>query len=173
MRYLPYLLAVFISLAPVQAFTVEQRTVPVSRATAFRLGLSSREEEIAKLEEQLRKLKEGNISEDTIENVKSMTDDDLRKYVADERVLEKIRGKDMLLSESDLIEAQILDNNDGGSSLGGSLTPVLAAVALAVFLFFFAQVPVGQEDLSRYSVTGTPTSKTIDLGDMNPNKPQN
>ena len=151
---------------------MEHRTIPTSRVTAFRLSLgSNRDEEIAKLEEQLRKLKEdGDVG--TLEKAKSMSDEDPRKYVADERVLERIRGKDMLLSESDLIEAQILDD-DNETSVGGSLTPVLAAAALAVFLYFFAQVPVGQEDLSRYSVTGTPTSKTIDLGDMNPNRSQN
>lgn len=145
------------------------RTIQI--ATGFRLS-SSREEEIAKLEEQLRQLKKGDTSEGAMDNSKSILDEDLRKYVADERVLEKIRGKDMLLSESDLIEAQILDN-DAGTSVDGKLVPVLATLALAVFLFFFAQIPVGQEDLSRYSVTGTTASKTIDLGDMNPNRPQN
>lgn len=143
----------------------------ISRTARFKLN-GSREEEIAKLEEQLRRLKEEDVSNEIAEKTKTMTDEELQKFVADERVLERIRGKDMLLSESDLIEAQILEKDlDGGGE--GKLVPVLATVLLAVFLFFFAQVPVGQEDLSRYSVTGSTASKTIDLGDMNPNKPQN
>ncbi|GAX27242.1 hypothetical protein FisN_13Lu202 [Fistulifera solaris] len=158
--------------APIQAFSVRKQTLrPISRVTSCRLS-SSREEEIARLEEQLRKLKEGDVSEGTVKKIKSKTDEELQKYAVDERVLEKIRGKDMLLSESDLIEAQILDKNEE-TSVGGKLVPVFATVAMAVFLFFFAQVPVGQEDLSRYSVTGNAASKTIDLGDMNPNRPQN
>jgi hypothetical protein len=165
-------LAMLFSFVPIQAFSVRQQTLlPISRATSCRLS-SSREEEIARLEEQLRKLKEEDVSEGTVEKIKSMTDEELQKYAVDEKVLEKIRGKDMLLSESDLIEAQILDNDDE-TSVGGKLIPIIATLAIAVFLFFFAQVPVGQEDLSRYSVTGNTASKTIDLGDMNPNRPQN
>jgi hypothetical protein len=172
MHFVLSLVVMLISLVPIQGFSVRTQTLlPMSRVTSCRLS-SSREEEIARLEEQLRKLKEGDVSEGSLEKTKSMTDEELQKYAVDERVLEKIRGKDMLLSESDLIEAQILDNEEI-PSFSGKLVPVFATLAMAVFLFFFGQVPVGQEDLSRYSVTGNTASKTIDLGDMNPNRPQN
>jgi hypothetical protein len=51
----------------------------------------------------------------------------------------------------------------GGS---GGLTGIIGAVALVLGLIAFSQVPIGQEDLSKYSAIKAPTEQ-IDLGDLN------
>jgi hypothetical protein len=54
-------------------------------------------------------------------------------------------------------------SSEGGS---GGLTTILGVIGLAVVLAFFSQVPLGQEDLSKYSAIKAPTT-SIDLGDLN------
>jgi hypothetical protein len=54
----------------------------------------------------------------------------------------------------------------GAGNAGGVLTSVLGVVAVAVLLAVFSQVPIGQENLSKYSAIKAPT-ELIDLGDLN------
>jgi hypothetical protein len=53
-----------------------------------------------------------------------------------------------------------------GSSGGGALTGIIGVVALMIGIAVFSQVPIGQEDLSKYSAIKAPTQQ-IDLGDLN------
>ena len=141
---------------------------------------SSRDEEIAKLEQQLRELKQQQDDPTTVDAAAAATaavsDDDvaysdMRKkknaVVNDRGVREILPGKDMILTEQDLVDSQLLDNSDSDNKgLLGVVPGIAIALAAAVALFFFAQVPVGQEDYMRYSAAPT-TTKTIDLGDLN------
>ena len=154
-------IVLLLSFSVALSFTL--RPTSIGHSPVSPLRASGKEEEIAKLEEQLRKLKEDESGEP------QLTAEE-KKYVADAKVLENVQGKDMLLSERELIDAKIMDEGESGGGLGGSLTTVLAVVGAAVFLFFFAQVPVGQEDLSRYSTSGSGVVTTIDLGDLNTEK---
>lgn len=136
-----------------------------ARRSPASLKSSNREDEIAKLEEQIRRLREESPEEESITTEISKEE---KKIVVDEALLEDVKSKDMLLSERDLIDAQLMDTESEGGM--GSLPTILAVVGAAVFLFFFAQVPVGQEDLSRYSASGSGTVTSIDLGDLNPDR---
>lgn len=127
------------------------------------LLFSSREEEIAKLEAQLRQLRD----EEGLTESKDMEEKLAAKENEISRRLEKMKGKEMLLSEQELISGGLVEVAD--SNVVDSRFGVIVAVAAVVFLLLFAQVPVGQEDLSRYSATGSSSVKTIDLGDLNPN----
>jgi hypothetical protein len=76
------------------------------------------------------------------------------------------KGGEFFPSERDLAEQGILDDESGG---GSSLlaTAALGFVAV-VLLSIFSQVPVGQEDLSRYGgTTSSSGASRIDLGDLN------
>jgi hypothetical protein len=126
---------------------------------------SSRDEEIAKLEEQLRQLRV-DAPDDAVAAAES-TEAEKEIVAVQKRILEKVKGKDMLLSERELVDKDLF-LNQGESEGGGVLPAVLAALGAAVFLFFFSQIPVGQDDWSRYSTTSGPTTSTrIDLGDLN------
>mmetsp|Transcript_23836 Transcript_23836/g.56272 ORF Transcript_23836/g.56272 Transcript_23836/m.56272 type:complete len:188 (+) Transcript_23836:109-672(+) len=115
-------------------------------------GDSSRDEEIAKLEEQLKLLKEQQQSQDVSEEVSTGSAIEEEEEVPIE----------MFLSEG-WREAEASKN---GEESGGSLTAIIGAVVLAISLVAFSQIPVGQEDLSKYSVIKAPTEQ-IDLGDIN------
>jgi|UniRef100_A0A8J9TFS3 hypothetical protein len=144
----------FLCLSTVSSFTIPVRH---SDQRAVLVLAGTKEDEIAALEEKLRRLKE---DED-----QKMKEEDLNVFAADQRTLERVRGKDMLLSEQELIEAQIMEKQDGSD---GNIVPkVAAALGLAVALLLFAQIPVGQEDYQKYSVSGSSTVRTIDLGDLN------
>lgn len=129
------------------------------------LLFSSREEEIARLEQQLRKLREELKEDDTDDPL--LNEDEIEKTRV---ALEKVKGKDFILSERDLIEQQLMDQKE---TSGVALLPVLATVAVAVFLFFFAQIPVGQDEYTKYGATGSSVIKNIDLGDLNPDSSRN
>lgn len=151
------------------------------------LLFSSREEEIAKLEEQLRKLKEGQP-----ETVHQEDAGDVNGklpaapsaaaaapavgVVVDPRSLEKVQGKDMILSEQALLEGNILDGDDESTSGGGGgvVQTVLTAVAAIAVLGVFSQIPIGQDELSKYSASpsAASASRTIDLGDLNTEAPR-
>lgn len=105
----------------------------------------SKDEEIAKLEEQLKKLKE----EATTEEIATPEVQELEESVSEELFLTE-KWKE---SETEAKE-------------GGGLIGILGAVGLALFFALFSQVPVGQEDLSKYSAIKAPTEQ-IDLGDLN------
>lgn len=131
----------------------------------------SRDEEIALLEEQLRKLRQE-------ENTQQPSQDtDLESMSEEEQKisqrLEKMKGKDMLLSERELIGGGILDNDtDGAHEQGNSVLKIVGALVGISLLVAVAQIPVGQESLSQYSATGSSAVKTIDLGDLNPDIPK-
>jgi hypothetical protein len=115
------------------------------------------------LEAELRRLKQ----DDAPDAVAAETEP--VKKVAEPRNLEKVAGKDMLLSERELVDQQLfIDDGSEAGSENGVLPAVIAAFGAAVFLFFFSQVPVGQDDWSHYSTNSGPTTSTrIDLGDLN------
>jgi hypothetical protein len=134
-----------------------------------RLCASSRDDEIARLEAEIRKLRDAASSddldgEDTAESAFAAA-----QALADKkRLLAQVRGKDMLLTEGTLIQENILENE--GSTVG--IAPAILGAVLAAAVIAFSQIPVGQEDLSRYSVQAGPTVSTkIDLGDINPDRP--
>jgi len=148
-----------------------------------------REEEIARLQEQILRLREeegvdssaktdstvsaattatAGTSEREEEEEESLADA-WRAAVGERKKLENLKSEKrvMLLSEGDLIEGGILENDS--NELSGILPAALGAVVAVVFLLLFAQVPVGQEGYQKYSApTGPTTVKTIDLGDLNP-----
>lgn len=145
---------------------------PKSRTSAESLEplFASREEEIARLEEQLRKLREEEKVSSTLTDFPNLSEElsEEEKKIAQQ--LEMIKGKDMLLSERELIGDGIVENAESEVS-GGGIFKVVGAVVALILLIAFSQVPVGQESLSQYSATGSSAVKTIDLGDMNPDAP--
>ena len=110
-----------------------------------------KEQEIAKLEEQLRKLKAeaAEEGEQTSPNGTAVTP------------AEEVVPEAMFLSEG-WKEVENEESSEGS----GTLKTVLSAVGLAVFLAVFSQIPVGQEDYTKYSAVKANTEK-IDLGDRN------
>lgn len=118
------------------------------------------DDEIAKLEEQLKKLKQDKAAaQGTLSSpVPAQGLDSINSGLSSEEV-----PIEMFLSEGWKEKDATQDGSDGG---GAILASVLGAVALAVFLAVFAQVPIGQEDLSKYSAIRAPTEQ-IDLGDLN------
>jgi uncharacterized protein HemX len=112
---------------------------------------SNKDDEIAKLEEQLKRLKE----EKAVLEQQQQPEEELEEQVDIE----------MFLSE-EWKEKEVAEKgtNDGGAGTG--LVGVLGAIALALGFVLFSQVPIGQEDLSKYSAIKAPTQQ-IDLGDKN------
>ena len=94
---------------------------------------SSKEEEIAKLEEQLRQLKAEQAStEDTVPTqVESSTTEEAVEVVPES----------MFLSEGWKTQQGEAAESEGSSGLGN----ILGVIGLAVFLAIFSQVPIGQE----------------------------
>jgi hypothetical protein len=154
-----------------------------TRITSFVL-LSSRNDEIAQLEEQLRQLKREQDMADMNMRVTSTANDDdtmattttMRSTTEDDkkRFNEVLKGKDMILSEQELIQGgivsdPILDSSSNNNNMG-LIVGAMAAVVLLGGLFSFSQIPIGSESLSQYSATGSSTTafKQIDLGDLNP-----
>lgn len=127
---------------------------------------SAKDDEIARLQEQIRQLQEE--AEQEAAQAEDLDEAKFRKVV-EKRRLEKVAGKDMLLTEGALIGEKLLDQEE--SDAPGMVPAVVGTIALLAVLAFFAQVPVGQEELSRYSNQAGPTvSRTIDLGDLNPDQ---
>jgi hypothetical protein len=133
---------------------------------------AANDEEIARLEEEIRKLREEAPDESMGEVEASEAAFAAARAIADKkRLLAQVRGKDMLLTEGALIQENILENESSSSTFG--LMPALLGAALAAGVIAFSQVPVGQDSLSRYSVQAGPTVSTkIDLGDINPDRPR-
>mmetsp|Transcript_9648 Transcript_9648/g.13495 ORF Transcript_9648/g.13495 Transcript_9648/m.13495 type:complete len:86 (+) Transcript_9648:416-673(+) len=67
----------------------------------------------------------------------------------------------------EMLSEQWKEAEDNEGSAGGILTTLIGALVAIVFLVGFSQVPIGQEDYSRYSVAPGAGNK-IDLGDLNP-----
>jgi hypothetical protein len=148
---------------------------PSNRGGTMRKHFGTRDDEIAKLEDQLRQLREDGtdvgasamssrsevFTKDDSEDAFSLKEFDMAR-----RRLEKTKGKDMLLSEQQLISGGLMEDTSNGRSSG--ILGIVGAVVALVGLLLFAQVPVGQDELARYSATGSSTIKSIDLGDLNP-----
>jgi hypothetical protein len=132
--------------------------------TALHETSNDKDTEIAQLEAQLRRLKEERMAEEASSSGgKSPVPSSLGlDSINDGPSAEEIPIA-MFLSEGWKEKEATKGEPEGG---GGVLTSVLGAVALAVFLAVFSQVPVGQEDLSKYSAIKAP-SQQIDLGDLN------
>jgi TolA-binding protein len=124
------------------------------------LQMSSKEEEIAELEAKLRQLKQETLQQQE-QAVKppSVASTTFSKKKEEEEDFEV--PEDIMLSER--WKETVVDSSDGGGA--SPLVTALGAVALVIGLAFFAQVPIGQEDLSKYTAIETTTQ--IDLGDLN------
>ena len=122
-------------------------------------------EQIAKLEAELRQLK-GEQKEEPAAPTTTVEEED-------EEMLEEA-SMDMFLSEGwkEAREgydpnntATITRKNEEQGNLVGTVAKVVGAI---VALVVFSQIPVGQEDLSKYSaIKSGPAKTTIDLGDTN------
>ncbi|KAG7371810.1 hypothetical protein IV203_017952 [Nitzschia inconspicua] len=133
---------------------------PLSRGWTI---YSSKDEEIARLEEQLKRLKE---EKEAQEGLDASLQNGQVSVAATTSVAEEEEEEvsiDMFLSEG-WKEKEAVESSGGGS--GGTLTTLLGALALVVGIAVFSQVPIGQEDLSKYSAIKAPTEQ-IDLGDLN------
>lgn len=131
-----------------------QQSRIITHHSQWRLA-ASKEDEIRALEEKLQRLKEEAVEEEETavvveeeENVVTLND----QAVYTELLTEQWK-EDEVASE-------------GGGALK-SVATAFAVIGVLVGLALFSQVPVGQEDLSRYSVTPTTTNRQIDLGDLN------
>jgi hypothetical protein len=139
----------------------------------IRRHASAKDEEIARLEEEIRRLREEIPAESMSEEEEaSESAFEVARAVAEKkRLLAEVRGKDMLLTEGTLIQENILASEASVTTFG--LMPALLGAMLAAGVIAFSQVPIGQDNLSRYSVQAGPTVSTkIDLGDINPDRPR-
>jgi hypothetical protein len=134
----------------------------------------SRDEEIARLEAQLRQLRD---SEDAAESSNELDDappaaivDPVKeqktavsKPLVLDPILDNVPGKKFILSEVEIVE------QDSVSPMTGMMPSLAGAVLAVAFLAFFSQIPIGQDNLNRYSATGSAATamKRIDLGDLN------
>lgn len=146
------------------AFTQSQRTHTTR-------NYASKEDEIAALEEKLRKLREDTSSDDSdVAPTASSSASTSSSYSevngdietpppsASTAVIEEPFSE--MLSES-WKDSEAAENDDDG----GVVKNLLSALAVVAALIIFSQVPVGQDGLDKYS-TAKP-STTIDLGDLN------
>jgi hypothetical protein len=115
---------------------------------------SSKDEEIARLEEKLRQLRE------TDEQQQQQDEETMSKAVGvtvpntlEEPFVE-------MLSES-WREADPAENGESA----GILAPLVGGILAIVMIAAFSQVPIGQEDYTKYSAVKTSTE--VDLGDLN------
>lgn len=134
---------------------------------------SPRDDEIARLEDEIRRLREegeqSSIESTASSSTGTQTAESLKDLEDKKRLLAEVKGKDMLLTEGALIQENLLEQD---SSTNGLLPAILGAIFAVAVLTFFSQVPIGQDDLSRYSApTGPTVSTKIDLGDINPDRP--
>ena len=150
----------------------EKTTTQLSLSTSSCSG-GSKEEEIAKLEEQLRRLKEeaeqeqqvsvaasGGTEEYATATSQAVTSID--GYVGRGPAKRPVKPTEEMLSEA----WKEGDSASEQGGLGSTLTTVLGTIAFVVILGLFSQVPLGQEDLSKYQAIKTSTQ--LDLGDLNP-----
>ncbi len=117
------------------------------RTCDFRLA-SSKEEEIAQLEAKLRQLRETEEQEKVASSAPVTAPNRLEEPFAE------------MLSES-WREADPMQNG----AVGGFLPTLVGGVLAIVLLAVFSQVPIGQEDYSKYA--SVKTSTEVDLGDLN------
>ena len=144
------LVVMALSIVHVGAFTSPLLSRLLCRTRDIRLA-SSKEEEIAQLEAKLRQLRE------TEEEQEKVAVSSSAPANAPNRLEEPLVE---MLSES-WREADPAEN--GG--VGGFLPTLVGGVLAIVVLSLFSQVPVGQEDFSKYA--SVKTSTEVDLGDLN------
>jgi len=136
---------------------------------------SSNDEEIAALEEKLRKLKEGGSTEqDTTEAEVSPSEkipgiatelfEEKRFKISKDSTNVMVTGEPAEPFE-ELLSEQWKTREGDGIDLKDILVKGASAVAILAGIVAFSQIPIGQEDLDRYS-TAKP-STAIDLGDLN------
>lgn len=109
----------------------------------------SKEEEIAKLEEQLKKLKDDTEASEASSQVATVVE-------ATEQI-----SLDLFLSE----QWKEKEAAEEGSSSG--LTGILGAVGLGLALLVFSQISFGNEALSQYSANLRNPDTQVNLGDIN------
>ena len=169
------------ALLPDNGLAFSSHCNPLSLARSTRLptclASNSKDEEIAKLEEQLRKLKEeteddkeeapvevATVSPATEETAAAKeTSLDVDDFVGRGPAKRPVKPMEEMMSETWKAEQKDPAEQEGG---GNAIITVVAGIVLVAFLAFFSQVPVGQEDLTKYQAIKTSTS--IDLGDINP-----
>lgn len=132
---------------------------------------NSREQEIAALEEQLRRLKEDGEKETAVAmNEEFIAADDNSSAYLGRLTPDVATPLDEMLSESWKEQNDAVDSSDDGG-IGSTLGKVAAGILLVAGLALASQVPVGQDDFSKYSYKEPAAPATsIDLGDLNPVK---
>mmetsp|Transcript_2059 Transcript_2059/g.4612 ORF Transcript_2059/g.4612 Transcript_2059/m.4612 type:complete len:200 (+) Transcript_2059:232-831(+) len=178
------LMALLIASTSVRAFTPQhfsRGSTDLARSpSCLAMSDGSKDDEIAKLEEQLRKLKEEKGAEVPPEATTTATVTPTALEENDEEMIsEEEASMDMFLSEG---WKEARSNYDPGNTATrkrqeeeqGSLIGTVAKVAGGILaLIIFSQIPLGQEDLSKYSaIKSGPATSTIDLGDINSVKGQ-
>ena len=128
---------------------------PHRRRGAFRLA-SSKEDEIAQLEEKLRQLREAETQKPVLATPSNANINTPNR--PDEPFVEMLTES---WKEADAVEG----SKDGASNGVGFLLPLVGGILATIVLLSFSQVPVGQEDYAKYAAVKTSTE--IDLGDLN------
>mmetsp|Transcript_92335 Transcript_92335/g.258054 ORF Transcript_92335/g.258054 Transcript_92335/m.258054 type:complete len:164 (-) Transcript_92335:230-721(-) len=144
--------AIFSSADAFQSIARQQPTRNLPRTSSRLFG--SKEEEIAKLEEQLKRLKKEKETVEVPVSAPTATDD-----------AGELEGTPIGMFLTEQWKEQ--EANADSESSGGGIMNVLIAVGFALVVVLFSQIPIGQEDLSKYSVGSSPTAEQIDLGDLN------
>lgn len=146
---------------------------------------NGKDDEIAQLEEQLRKLREEKTGDASPEAASAPNEEETAAATTtkvadgdDDDELEEAT-MDMFLSEG---WKEARSNYSPGNTATkkrqdeeqGNLVGTVAKIAGGILaLVLFSQIPVGQEDLSKYSaIKSGPATTTIDLGDTNSVKGQ-
>jgi hypothetical protein len=169
MRTLIVCLAVVLGAFHVDAFTcivpqrqrLAARCIGQQESSSHLLLKSSKNDEILKLEEQLQKLKK----EQSAEEVSAEKTTENGASVPEDEVLEEEVSFDSMLSER-WKERRNKNVETKEAGVNNGLKAIFGAVGLVIVLALFSQVPIGQEDLSKYSAIKAP-SEQIDLGDLN------
>ena len=165
--------------------SASSRRIPRSPRTRILVKATSKEDEIAALEEQLRLLKQNDATteptsasssssqEPESKSVEEKEETDERSWKVPERnpddtiavrkvpIASMSNPMDEMLSEQWKVSNFKSSGGNGGVG-GGVMKNVIGAVVLLVGVVAFSQIPVGQENLDKYS-TAKP-STTIDLG---------
>mmetsp|Transcript_7344 Transcript_7344/g.15112 ORF Transcript_7344/g.15112 Transcript_7344/m.15112 type:complete len:218 (+) Transcript_7344:203-856(+) len=162
--------------------TVLEATTDENSSSSSSSSTDNKDDEIAKLEEQLRKLRDerstggGGGEEASTVAAASGTAIAAEDKAADddEEMPEEEASMDMFLSEGWKEARSSYDPGNTSTQTRrteerGNLVGTVAKVAGAILaLVLFSQIPVGQEDLSKYSaIKSGPAATSIDLGDIN------
>mmetsp|Transcript_30577 Transcript_30577/g.63579 ORF Transcript_30577/g.63579 Transcript_30577/m.63579 type:complete len:177 (+) Transcript_30577:37-567(+) len=121
---------------------------------------NDRQAEIAALEEKLRQLKQENDIDSMTSSSASGSFSGIESKGDDSFILEG-ESEDSIMFSERWKEAETTTQEVGG------LMNVALALGFVVLLTIFSQIPVGEEDLTRYQGKQGDVSR-IDLGDLNP-----